>query len=456
MGRFGAMQRSGVNVPFGLYGMLLFALCWLTLPAVFAPIERWLLGTATWLPRVFAAWSGSPVQAAEPAVADRLRQLTGQLALRTQHHDIGIAARYVPAGWQPVHCAVRRATGRGGGGEPEELLLDRSYAELGGCGPFVTKGDVLLGYLARPGEGVAAEDTPDDPARVVLLNHRRARPVHAELTSPAGTVLGLVVGPAAAVDPAQLRADLWSHPYLASQLRHSGQAVHVVPLAEAPNQPPPGLWLGRTRVWGYAGTAGEAPVTIGVYVATPFLPRSLSHVVVWHTGSGPMPSPAAAPLRRLPGVLHELPGASGRRYLLAAAGAVPSGAAVVHAGVCIGVTRGLAFDAGLVAAFSSTEHDWNLILLPSDPAARPRELTGRVVRGEAGAAWLDWRGDMYEADESPLPAGQLFTGSNGVGCPSGLYLGLAAGARPGELLGVQLPVEPAPLAVEVLVVEGDA
>jgi hypothetical protein len=54
------MQRSGVNVPFGLYGMLLFALCWLTLPAVFAPIERWLLGTATWLPRAVAAWSGSP------------------------------------------------------------------------------------------------------------------------------------------------------------------------------------------------------------------------------------------------------------------------------------------------------------------------------------------------------------------------------------------------------------
>lgn len=450
------MQRSGANLPFGLYGLLLFALCWLTLPALFVPIERLLLGAATWLPRLWANASGAPVQAAEPAVQDRLQQLAGELQQRTLHHDIGIAARYVPAGWQPVHCAVRKASGRGGGGEPEELLLDRSYAELAGCGPYVTKGDVLLGYLARPGEGVAADDQPADPARVVLLNHRRARPVHAELTAAAGTVLGLIVGPAANVDPGQLRAELWSHPYLASQLRHSGQPVHVVPLADLDEQPPPGLWLGRTRVWGYAGTDGAPPVTIGVYVAQPFLPRSLSHVVVWHTGVGPLPAPGSTPLRRLPGVLHELPGASGTRYLLAATGRVPSGAAVVHAGVCIGVTRGLSFDAGLVAAFPGTEQPWNLILLPSDPSARPRELVGRVVRGIPGAAWLEWRGDAYDGDDAPLPAGQLFTGSNGVGCPAGLYLGLAAGAPAGELLAVQVPVESAPLAVDVLVEELDA
>lgn len=443
-------------MPFGLYGMLLFALCWLTLPGLFAPLERLLLGAATWLPRMWAGWSGAPVQAAAPDVQDRLQQLAAELQRRTLHHDIGIAARYVPAGWQPVHCAVREAKGRGGGGEPEELRLDRTYAELAGCGPYVTKGDVLLGYLARPGEGAAALDRPEDPARVVLLNHRRARPVHAELTAATGTVLGLVVGPAASVDPGQLRAELWSHPFLASQLRHSGQPVHVVPLADLADQPPPGLWLGRTRIWGYPGTDGAPPVTIGVYVAQPFLPRSLSHVVVWHTGSGPVPAADPTPLRRVSGVLHELPGATGSRYLLAATGRVPAGAAVVHAGVCIGIARGLSFDAGLVAAFPSTEHPWNLILLPTDPAARPRELIGRVVRGEPGSAWLEWRGDAYDGDDAPLPAGQLFTGSNGAGCPAGLYLGLAAGARPGEPLPVQVPIEPAPLAVEVLAAEVDA
>ncbi|MFM1871093.1 MAG: hypothetical protein RL398_515, partial [Planctomycetota bacterium] len=41
------MQRSGTAFPVGLYGMLLFALCWLTLPSLFAPVERVALGAAS-------------------------------------------------------------------------------------------------------------------------------------------------------------------------------------------------------------------------------------------------------------------------------------------------------------------------------------------------------------------------------------------------------------------------
>ena len=49
------VRRKPPAFPAGLYGMLLFALCWLTLPGVFAPIERLLVGAACVVPR---AWSG--------------------------------------------------------------------------------------------------------------------------------------------------------------------------------------------------------------------------------------------------------------------------------------------------------------------------------------------------------------------------------------------------------------
>ena len=52
-----------------LAGMLLFALCWLTLPTVFAPLERVLVGGACAVPRWWASWFGSPVAAAIGSVA---------------------------------------------------------------------------------------------------------------------------------------------------------------------------------------------------------------------------------------------------------------------------------------------------------------------------------------------------------------------------------------------------
>ena len=62
--------------------MLLFALCWLTLPAVFAPLERSLLGATCLLPRWFARLAGSPAMAAAP---DLQRQ---RLALSEDRDDL--------------------------------------------------------------------------------------------------------------------------------------------------------------------------------------------------------------------------------------------------------------------------------------------------------------------------------------------------------------------------------
>lgn len=433
------MQRSGTAFPVGLYGMLLFALCWLTLPSLFAPAERLVLGAAALPQRWVGAVGGSPVQAAEPEVERRLAELRADLRARTEKHDIGAGAAFMPADWRPVHCAVLATNGRGGGGEPDELLLDHSYAELAGCSKFLTKGDVLLGYLARPGEGVAVDDRPEDPARVLLLNHRRARPVHAE-TAVEGARLAMVVGPAAAVDPAPLRTELWSHPFVAAQLRIGGQPVHVAPLEQAIDQPPAGLWIGRSLIWGYEGSDGGAPITIGVYVDPPFAPRSLSHVVAWRPGDAARPEPdASSPrVRRVAGVLRPLPG--DERFLLTADAEIPDGAAVEHAGVCLGTARRIAFGQALVTSAFRRGRTWNLILLPHVPTARPREVAAEVVGVAGGLVTLRCRADAYTASDDALPEGYLFTGSNGRHCPPGLFLGLAAPTAVHGELTVQRPL----------------
>lgn len=451
------MRRSQQAFPVGLYGMLLFALCWLTLPTVFAPLERIGLGLVTLVPEFAANWRGGPVHAAEPAVTARLSELSRDLQDRSSRHDIGRAARYVPAGWAPVHCAVIATGSRpGGGGQPSELVLDRSYAELQGCSVFVTKADVLLGYLVQPGSAFAGEDEPDDPARVVLLNHRGVRPVRAETIADNGAPLQMVVGPAAAVDPAPLRVDLWDNAFLASRLQRPRQLVQIVPSGDDSEQPPAGLWLGRTLIWGYPSAPDQAPLTIGVYVTTPFEARSLSHVVVWRQQGAAQQSPRARQLvRRVPARLWDLPGAAGRRYLLAADESLPSGAAVVHQGVCVGVTRGLSFGNALVTSLLGSRRRWNLILLPADAAARPRELSGEVVRTEQGVAWLLCRGDTYDGYAADLPRGYLFTGSNGPGCPAGLFVGAARQGREPDELEVTIPGDLGPRDVEVLVAGGE-
>ncbi len=454
------VRRGGMAFPVGLYGILLFALCWLTLPTVFAPLERIGLGAVSLVPHALARWSGTPVFAAESGEAARLAELTAELRARCREHDIAPGRTFVPIGLEPVHCAVVSTGGRGGGGgEPSELQLDHSYAELAGSALYVTKGDVLIGWLQQPGVGIAAADQPEDLARVALLNHRASRSVYAEAASDVGASLRMVVGPAGAVDPAPLRVELWDNPYLAARLNRGGQPVHLLELPDedwlATAAAPPGLWLGRTRIWGYEGRQGEQPLTIGVFVVPPYEPRSLSHVVVWRRAAAGDASTALRH-RRIPATLWQLPGGAEGRMLLAAAVGLPSGAAVVDAGRCVGITRGLAFGKALVTPFAESRQRWNLILLPRDRRARPRELAGHVEWAAGGAAVVRVRSDTVEGPSTRLPDGSLFTGSNGRDCPAGLYLGEARADRDAlDLLVVRAPLAEGARAVEVLV-EGGA
>lgn len=450
------MAKQSTAFPVGLYGMLLLALAWLTLPRVFAPIERVLVGAACVVPRLYAAWFGEPALAADARARVRIAELGDDLERRVARHDLAGAGVVLPVGDEPLSCGVLSVGRRGGGGEPSELLLDRSYRELLGCRELVTKGGALLGFLLQPGVGAAADDGPDDPARVVLCNHRDAPRLCCGIDQPDGGQLRFVVRAAASVDPAPLCVDLWDDPYRAARLERSGQAVFTLPVAFGPQRVPGGLALGSTRVWGYAGEAGAAPLTIGVYVVPPYEPRALSHVVVWRAfdaavDDAPPPSPLRAH-RRAAAVVYDLPGARRGRHLLVVSARVPDGAAVVQNGLFLGTARGLAFGTGLLSSFVASRQHWTLLFLPDDPGEDPVELQGQVVRQDGDAALLRWRGDRERMLR--IGEGYLFTGSNGRFCPAGLWIGRARPhALERELLEVTVPVTPGPQRAQVIVAE---
>ena len=275
------MAKKSTAFPVGLYGMLLFALLWLTLPAVFAPLERLLVGAVCIVPRVASRFFGEPAVAARRADLRRIDELGAVLHRRVERHDFAGAGMSMAAGAAPVLCSVLSVQRRGGAGLPSELLLDHSYRELAGCGEIVTKGPTLLGFLQRPGVGVAADDLPDDPARVLLCHHRRAPRLYAGLEQPDGSRLHFVVRSSASVDPAPLRVDLWDDPYRAAKLGRAGQQVFTLPLSFGEQRVPGGLLLGRTRIWGYEQPDSDEQLTIGVFVVPPIEPRALSHVVLW-------------------------------------------------------------------------------------------------------------------------------------------------------------------------------
>lgn len=442
------MQAARAAFPVGLYGLLLIALCWLAVPALFAPVERWLLGLAC-LPLRVLAHRSEVHAAADADAALRIQALGDELLQRVAARDRDGAGALFPAHAVPVHCAVAAAGRPGGGGVPAELRLSRSYAELADCGPLVTKGDALLGFLLVPGQGLAVEDQPGDPARVLLLNHPRANPVAAAMALPDGGSLRLVVRAAAPVDAAPLRVDLWDDPYRAANLTAGGVPVTTLDLPEpGALWVPGGLLLGRSRPFGY--TRGDASLTIAVFVEPAVDPRAVSHVVLWRmTGAVAPPGPATSlhPRANVPAVLRLLPGTGAGRWLCSAPSPVIDGAAVLVDGLCVGTVRALAFGQGLVTSFPASRHRWTLLLLPDDPAARPRELCGEVVSSNAGEALLRCSG----GDRDKLPSGYLFTGSNGPQCPAGLLLGRASPVvgEP-ELLAVRTPALPPFLGAAVV------
>ena len=451
------MAKKSAAFPVGLYAMLLFALAWLTLPQVFAPIERWMVGSACLVPRVASACFGEPALAAEREALARIQELGEQLDSRVRQRDFAGAGVSMSAGDQKLLCGVLSVGLRGGGGEPSELLLDHTYRELAGCREIVTKGGALLGFLLKPGVGRAVDDTYADPARVMLCNHRDAPRVYASLENRDGSLLRFILEPAATVDPAPLRVDFWDDPYRAAELKETQQRVFTLPVAFGAQRVPGGLLVGRTRRWGYEGDGEEAPLTIGMFVTPAIEARALSHVVVWR------PSHRATLVRagdsalrsdrRASATVYDLPGASHGRHLLVCTEDVPDGAAVVQDGLFLGTARGLCLGSGLVTSFVASRQSWSLLLLPDGEDQAPIELHARVERAEGGVAWLKLSGVPLE-QMARVGRGYLFTGSNGQYCPAGLWIGLAEPAVDGfDYLKVTVPMGRGPRTAEVLVGE---
>ncbi|MEC8253756.1 MAG: hypothetical protein VYA51_09750 [Planctomycetota bacterium] len=447
------MVRKSAAFPVGLYAMLLFALAWLTLPALFAPVERWLVGAATVVPRLASLWSGHPAAAAERDDLARVDQLRSQLRRRVERREFAFDQQVAPPHVEQVLCGVLSASRRGGGGRMSELLLDHSYEELASCDRMVVKGEQLIGFLMEPGKGRAERDEPSDPARVMLCNHRDAPRLYAGVEL-GDAPLRFVVRPAAAADPAPMRADMWDDPYRAAQLDEVGLVVRTKSLMFGTGREtaPEGLVLGRARVWGYDDRATDDVLTIGVYVEPMFEPRALSHVVLWRPKG--LPELSASGLREhtlASGVVYDLPGAHRGRHLLVSSGEVPDGAAVTQRGLLVGVARGLSFGNALVTSFPASRHRWSLLFLPDDVDQPVVEMSGVVERAEGGVAWVRWQGPPREVVRR-LGDGFLFTGSNGRFCPSGLWIGRVnehGFAR--DLIQVRAPVAPGPRAVDVLV-----
>lgn len=410
---------SSPAFPIGLYATLLLALCWLALPRLWRPVERGLLGLASLPLRALEVCRG------EVALAHEQRQLlaaaavpVAQLRQRLSAHLAAVAGVQHPAALVPVLDFGERGLIGGGGGQPCELRLLRSYRELQGCAPFVTCGEQLLGFLCQPGVGAADRDRPQDPARVLLLNHPQAPAVAAALQLQDGKRLRLCVEAAGSLDPGPLRTSLWDDPYRASRLGGGTFAVRTLRLAGAlGGDLPEGLLLGNAEAWGYRGATTLA---IGVFVTPSIDFRALSCVAVFGPGfAGPSPLQP----QRLPARLQPLPGSLQQRFhvTLAQGAGVPDGAAIVQGDLLLGSVRGLWFGQGLGTAFAASRQSWVLLLLPEEPAAPPLALWGEVESQRGHTAWLRCRGRV-----PPLQSGWLFTGSNGRCCPLGLLLGRTA------------------------------
>ncbi len=416
--------------------MLFAALCAAVAPQVPRRVQSWLELVLCGPLLVLARGGGESPQPSDgtaPALAADLRQRQVDAALAG-------AAALLPAGLEPVLCRVVERDGRGGGGRPSLLCIDRTQGDLSDCETFVTHGEALVGFLVRT-DGEAAS-----PARVALLNHDVAgevRRVVAQVEVDEGP-LRFVVEPAARLDAWRLRCALIEDPYAATRIRGSGRAVRTVEFREDPLGPvPAGLWLGRLCVWGYAGQ----DLPIGLFVEPELEAEAAAVVVAWRPRRGEpsarLDDPASeVPRRAVRCVRLPAPPPAAERWLLRSPvpGALAPGTALV-AGLWLRGTVERGGDGlALGTPFGHSRRRWSLTLLPDDPALAPVDIVARsaaVSAGRGGAERV--RLEVLEGSAA-LPPGTLFTGANGRGCPAGLLIG-AVEPRAGQL-EVVLPARP--------------
>jgi hypothetical protein len=432
-GKSAAAAQGRQVFPVALYASLLVAVLALVQPAALRMLES-ACATLQVLPlRAQSLIDARVVRAADEAEVRRLDAavravdaLRSRRAAAARRRPAGVPSGYV--GWSiPVQG---RGLERGRAGA-SELRLAVSRASLpDGVAPFVTVGDVLIGFLAPPD---VFDEEPDAGARVRLLHAsergRLPRRVPAWIAAEDGP-LPVVVEPASTIDAQALRCVLPADPYRAATIGAGEPEVLTSGLADDPLGPlPRGLRIGTLRVEGYRDAAGDV-VPIGLFVEPARPPDSIHAVVVWVPGGA---AAAPAPLRRPLdlGVLFaarssRLPVASSVRTrwfvtteVLAHAW-LREGAALVHGERLVGVlaTAGLGY--GVVAPFGQPGRSWPLTLLPAGGGS-PVDLTARGLCREGTRVVLTIDGLPPE-----IGSGLAFTGASIHDVPAGLFLGAYA------------------------------
>lgn len=417
--------------PVGLYGTLLVGLIGLTFPAMFAPVEQ-VARTIVTLPlRAYSILLDSnPVLAAsrDPSLPAEIPGRS-ESVLRDARGPMGYSARV---------CRVleRRV---GPLGLVDELTLDCTQAELQGCAPLVTAGKDLLGFL------VVDETARDsDFAKVRLLHYRRRpraertlvvkqryRPARVaaktECNEPgAAGELRFLVEPARSADEWPLRCTLLDDSYLGAKVRRGGGLVYTC--GGEGGLLPAGLVLGRLMIWGYP----ELNIPVGLFVEPNRDPRGISTVVLWEAADGTgIPQRLGGEGELVPVRFTRFPAprpALQRWMVTSHAGLkLPDGAAFLDRGRLLGTLQQPWSGQSLVTPFAASTRVWALLL--RGPQGEVQEVVGRVVgRREDGRLRLE----VLAPRQSASLRGDLFTGSNGTHCPSGLHIGVVTPAETGD------------------------
>lgn len=409
-------------LPVGLYATLVAALACLLAPQVPRRVEDLLRGLVVIPLRAYSAMA-SEVHAtarvedgADAAVVDRFLAASAAQAARP---PAPLQARAAA----PEVCRVVDRRSARGARRPDVLVLERPHAEVAACRPEVTAGGVLVGYLARGGDG---------RAEVELLHHvprgLAPRRLPVEVVLGDGATMRALVEPAKAIDPWPLRLVLPEDPFALRRWVSRDLPVRVAPPPEGePELVSAGLPLGTLLTLGYE-TGGHV-VPIGWFVRPDADPAVLATVALWRDATqGTVPAALPPRRRRQPVRWSALaaPGGAERWFVSVAAeaGLVP-GLPLVRGHRLLGLIDRAGTGYALADPVGVAGQAWQATLVPEEPG-QPLQDAVLVVRAASATEVVL---EVVAPREGLVGRGHLLTAGQGGLVPPGLLLGRV---RPGD------------------------
>lgn len=442
LGLFSNRPGSGPSgwMPPALYALFAFALVALAQPRLIEGLERRMM---QWASMPIRAFVGREVAAADPqdlreqALAEAWvdRQQSRARFLVPDAGPMKEAAR--KRGLRPVIARVLDRRGGDAENRPQELILELKASDLPERERFVTRGNVLLGFVAdSPVARLDRAGRPDplaDHLRISLLHRNdETEPVRCVpvATKVGGRDLVFLVEPALRSSRYPLHCTLFSDLQLASDVVDDTYRVETTLFEDDPEGPlPVGLAVGRLRVYGYqarrAGKDDRQVVPIDYFVEPELDSSVVSHVVLWTDVGSSIPR-----MGRPRDGLEEIPvallrftvaSAGGHRFLASTRAGrrrrLPLGAAVVRGERLLGFVDAAGVDFGVVAPLGEPGRELSLVILPNVAGKPPVALRAVCLGREGNLVRLS----SLSAGE--IPPGQAFTGTDGLDAPAGLWIG---------------------------------